>query len=86
MAERLNGPGFGARMAMAQQAQKPVSGASVVVAVTEVGRIAAELQDQLRELLSYCTVKGTTDDPHDYVAEAYADVAARLRSMLDGEQ
>lgn len=59
-------------------------------AIQAMGRIAtesAELQDQLRELLSYC--ESQTVDPDGFkqtdAEQAYWDVATRLRNILDGE-
>lgn len=78
MAERLNGPGFGVRMAMAGQ-----------VSTADVARQAIERlishEEQLRELLSYCEQSAQNTmiwDPY----EAFGDIATRLRAILDGEQ
>lgn len=46
------------------------------------GRIA-ELEDGLRELLSYCQ---TQDGRYLKPYEAYRDVAGKLAAILDGEQ
>lgn len=39
--------------------------------------------DQLRELLSYCK---TQDGRYSTAQQAYRDIAAKLRGILDGEQ
>lgn len=53
-------------------------------ALIEVSRISTELQDQLRQLLSYCREQGETS-ALVYSADAYADVADKLAGLLDGE-
>lgn len=81
MAEKLNGPGFGARMALAGQGP---SFEGLKAALAEVAAKSAEAQDALRELLSYC--ENESADSHILSGDlAYADVAARLRDILDGE-
>ena len=80
MAEKLNGPGFGARMALAGQAP---SFDGLKDALAQVAAKSAEAQDALRELLSYCENESRSPNP-DWAA-AYADVAAKLRDILDGE-
>lgn len=81
MAEKLNGPGFGARMALAGQTP---SFDGLKDALAQVAAKSAEAQDALRELLSYC--ENESADPHLLSGNlAYADVAAKLRGILDGE-
>ena len=51
----------------------------------EVFRISADLQDQLRQLVSYC--EDQAQHSGSAVDEsAYTDVASKLRAILDGEQ
>jgi hypothetical protein len=75
MAEKLNGPGFGARMAMAQ----PTTSTRAMQAKF------AEQQDQLRQLLSYCETNSPEGFKLTDAEEAYRDVAGKLRAILDGE-
>jgi hypothetical protein len=83
MAEKLNGPGFGARMALAGVSLPP-SFDALKERLDQVAATSQEVQDSLRELLSYCTNESV--DPHTLDGgTAYADVAARLRDLLDGE-
>jgi len=60
---------------------------SLQKAMEEVGRVSADLQDQLRELLSYCETE-SGKYPEDVIlnpGDAYRDVADKLRGILDGE-
>lgn len=58
---------------------------ALTAAHAEIVQISANLQDQLRELLSSCEMQPEDATcPHEYAA--YADVAGKLRSILDGEQ
>ena len=95
MAEKLNGPGFGFRMAaagqqvstgdVARQAIERLTADSrrAVAVMGELGRAAAELQEHLLEVLSYCETK--TEETEGGARYAYRDVADRLRAILDGE-
>jgi hypothetical protein len=58
--------------------------ASVTAAMSEASRISTDLQDQLRQLLSYCEDQAQHSG---YALEesAYRDVADKLRAILDGE-
>jgi hypothetical protein len=70
-----------------------LAGWSQNLAVPPAQRLAAskqaldvyiDQQDDLRELLSYC--ENEAADPHVLSGHlAYADVAAKLRGLLDGE-
>lgn len=58
----------------------------------DVSRISADLQDQLRQLVSYC--EGQAADADDsmgyyerqYARPVYGEIAEKLRAILDGEQ
>jgi hypothetical protein len=87
MAEKLNGPGFGARMAMAA-AQEP-SFEALKGRLADIAAASAAAQDALRQLLSYCETKpGTRSGVGEYYdgeRDAYEDIADKLRGILDGE-
>lgn len=53
-------------------------------ALIEVSHISTELQDELRQLLSYCRASAGAD-PNPLVSQAYSDVAGKLAALLDGE-
>lgn len=82
MAEKLNGPGFGARMAMA--AGQAPSFDALKQRLVDVAAASAATQDAFRELLSYCEGMRDGNESGD-AREAYDDVASKLRGMLDGE-
>lgn len=85
MAEKLNGPGFGARMAMAVT-QAP-SFDKLKEHLQEIAAASAASQDAFRQLLSYCETEAD-DWPEDVIltpGDAYRDIAGKLRNLLDGE-
>jgi hypothetical protein len=86
MAEKLNGPGFGARMALAGQAP---SFEALKESLAEIQAQSTRAQDAFRQLLSYCETKpgirSGVGEYYDGERDAYEDVAAKLRSLLDGE-
>ena len=60
--------------------------ASITQTMGEVSRISADLQDQMRQLLSYCESQDPGPGFKRTDAElAYSDVADKLRNILDGE-
>jgi hypothetical protein len=61
--------------------------AAAEASLAEVTRVTCELQDQLRELLSYCQTQAEAFDPDDQIDEfnPYDDVTVKLREILDGE-
>lgn len=65
---------------VAQQAIERLTaqGKTLASTLAEVSRISTDLQDQLRELLSYCESQALEES-------AYRDVASKLRGILDGE-
>jgi hypothetical protein len=71
---------------VSRQAIERISGQvkSLTATMNEAARISADLQDQFRELLSYCEAQaqhsGSAVDE-----SAYNDVAGKLRAILDGE-
>lgn len=84
MAEKLNGPGFGARMALAGQTP---SFDALKESLAEVQAQSARAQDAFRQLLSYCEVEAD-EWPEDVIltpGDAYRDIAGKLRHLLDGE-
>jgi hypothetical protein len=83
MAEKLNGPGFGARMAMAA-AQEP-SFEALKGHLADIAAASVAAQDAFRELLSYCQSRAEDEQEWVLKQEAYADVAGKLRGLLDGE-
>lgn len=80
MAEKLNGPGFGARMAIAAQGRPQQIGERVYAAAD-----VETQQDQLRQLLSYCETNSPEGFKLTDAEEAYRDIAGKLRAILDGE-
>jgi hypothetical protein len=83
MAEKLNGPGFGARMAMAA-AQAP-SFEVLKEHLAAIAAASAAAQDAFRELLSYCEASTEDRSNGPIASAAYRDVADKLRGLLDGE-
>lgn len=51
----------------------------------EISRVSADLQDQLRELLSYCESRNAEAATGSEAAYAYGEIADKLRGILDGE-
>lgn len=78
MAEKLNGPGFGARMAMAQQAGKLVEDSNAR------WRKVRDRDEALRGLLSAWRVRAESDNPSEYLD--MSEMVDQLAAVLDGEQ
>ena len=71
---------------VAQQAIDRLQGKydQLQASLAEISTVSASLQDQLRELLSYC--EGQAQHSGYALEEsAYLDVAQKLRHLLDGE-
>lgn len=80
MAEKLNSPGFGARMASGRSTPVPTTSTR---AMREKFQEQQEQQEQLRELLSSWRVRAESDNPSEYLD--MSEMIDALAAILDGE-